>query len=130
LAKVEAVKGTHLKVYIANSSRLLDVLKSGGHGYSGILANYHPDLYVWLTENWDKQPDKAVDMQNFIGPSTLFETRFYPMGAKHYMQLEGIPMSVHCRAKDASTFTLTHREEIRQFRLLNQFMRKTILSQA
>ncbi len=30
-------------------------------GYSGVMANFHPDLYVWLCKNYKKQPEKAQE---------------------------------------------------------------------
>lgn len=50
--KVKAVKNTNLKIFNANSTSLLETLKSGVDGYSGVMANFHPELYSWLINNW------------------------------------------------------------------------------
>ena len=41
-AKLQAVEGTNLKIYNANSVTLLESLKVGVEGYSGVMANHHP----------------------------------------------------------------------------------------
>ena len=64
-AKCKAVEGTSFKIYNAHAASLLESLKIGCAGFSGIMANFHPNLYVWLTENWERFPDKAEMLQNF-----------------------------------------------------------------
>ena len=34
---------------------ILDSMKAGGDGYCGIMCNFHPKLYSWLGENFEKQ---------------------------------------------------------------------------
>ena len=48
-----------MKLYNANTSTLLESMKYGAAGYSGVMANFHPALYAWLLENWEKEPEKA-----------------------------------------------------------------------
>ncbi len=46
--KLDAVKGSELKIYNANSATLLDSLKIGCAGFSGVMANFHPEIYADL----------------------------------------------------------------------------------
>lgn len=50
-AKLEVIKGTNLKLFNANTSTLLETLELGASGYSGVMANFHPELYVKLSSH-------------------------------------------------------------------------------
>src|SRR5690606_29183975 len=51
-SRMEAVRDSGLKIYNANTTTLLESLKLGISGYSGVMANFHPELYVWLLKHW------------------------------------------------------------------------------
>ena len=114
--KLSAVEGMGLKIYNANSASLLETLKMGCAGFSGVMANFHPEIYSWLCKNYDKEPEKAKQVQAFLGFASLAECQMYPVNAKYYLSLEGVPMDYACRSKDASGFTLSRRMEIEQMR--------------
>lgn len=114
--KLSAVEGMGLKIYNANSAILLETLKMGCAGFSGVMANFHPEIYSWLCKNYDKEPEKAKQVQAFLGFASLAEYQMYPVNAKYYLSLEGVPMGYACRSKDASGFTLSRRMEIEQMR--------------
>ena len=114
--KLSAVEGMRLKIYNANSASLLETLKMGCAGFSGVMANFHPEIYSWLCKNYDKEPEKAKQVQAFLGFASLAECQMYPVNAKYYLSLEGVPMGYACRSKDASGFTLSRRMEIEQMR--------------
>jgi 4-hydroxy-tetrahydrodipicolinate synthase len=126
--KLDAVKGTSLKLFNANSTTLLESMKLGAAGFSGVMANFHPELYVWLTENWRSLPDQAEQVQSFIGPASLMELQLYPVNAKHHMQLEGLPVRIDCRVKPADSFTPTQRMEVKQLRELTGTIRELVVS--
>lgn len=114
--KLSAVEGMGLKIYNANSASLLETLKMGCAGFSGVMANFHPEIYSWLCKNYDKEPEKAKQVQAFLGFASLAECQMYPVNAKYYLSLEGVPMGYACRSKDASGFALSRRMEIEQMR--------------
>lgn len=104
-ARLEQLKGTSVKLYNANSQTLLYTLQNGGAGFSGIMANFHPDLYAWLCENYDKEPEKAQQIQNFISLAAFTEVLAYPQTAKYHMNKVGVPMSLWSRSRDKKLFT-------------------------
>lgn len=116
--KLKAVDGMGLKIFNANSASLLETLKMGCAGFSGVMANFHPEIYSWLCKNFDKEPEKAEKVQAFLGFASLAECQLYPVNAKYYLSLEGLPMEYFSRSKDASGFTLSRRMEIDQMREL------------
>lgn len=59
-------------------------------------------------------------VQAFLGFASLAECQLYPVNAKYYLSLEGVPMGYDCRSKDASAFTLSRRMEIDQMRELTE----------
>ena len=54
-----------MKLYNANTATLLESMREGAAGYSGVMANFHPELYVWLTENWKNEPEKTELLRGF-----------------------------------------------------------------
>ncbi len=123
-AKCSAVEGTPLKIFNANGATLLESLRMGCAGYSGVMANFHPDLYVWLVNNYEKEPEKAEKMMNFLGAASTIECQVYPVNAKYHMNLEGVPMTLVTRSKDPREMTKSRKLEIEQFRAVTQMFRE------
>ena len=123
-AKVEAVKGTPLKIFNANSATILESLKMGCSGFSGVMANFHADMYGWLCKNFKEQPEKAELMQAFLGFASVIECQVYPVNAKYHMNLEGVPMTHNCRNKDKNDLTGSRKLEVEQLHTLYKHMRK------
>ena len=120
--KCEAVKGTNLKIFNANGATLLESLRMGCAGYSGVMANFHPDLYVWLVDNYEKEPERAEELMDFIGAASTIECQVYPVNAKYHMQLEGVPITTKSRKQDDALLTSSKRLEIEQYRrVVNRF---------
>ncbi|WP_223066151.1 dihydrodipicolinate synthase family protein [Paenibacillus caui] len=113
-AKLEAVQGTNLKIYNANSATLLETLKIGVEGYSGVMANFHPELYVWLLQHWKNAPDEADELMNALSIMSLIERQVYPLNAKHFLKIEGVPIFPSIRTNNVNEFTATNLLEIRQ----------------
>lgn len=117
--KLDAIKGTSLSLFNANSATLLETLKLGAAGFSGVMANIHPELYAWLCANWREQPELAETLQNFLGVSSM-TLKAYPIDAKYYLQMEGIPLTLVSRTKEAAAFQETARINMRQLRGMNR----------
>lgn len=126
-AKVEAVKGTNLKIFNANSATLLESLRMGCSGFSGVMANFHADMYGWLCKNYKEQPQKAELMQAFLGFASVIECQVYPVNAKYHMNLEGVEMTLNCRNKDKNDLTGSRKLEVEQLHTLYHHMRKSFL---
>ncbi|MFC0212975.1 dihydrodipicolinate synthase family protein [Paenibacillus chartarius] len=125
-AKLDAVKGSSLSIFNANSATLLASLRLGAAGFSGVMANFHPDLYVWLTEHWSSQPKTAETVQAYLGAASLIELQQYPVNAKYHLQRSGLPLELHCRSKDAEAFKANHRLEVEQLDALYRLVRKQL----
>ena len=124
--KMAAIGAGSLKLFNANTTTLLESLKAGASGYSGIMANMHPELYVWLLKHWSEQPAQAARLQNFLTVSSLIERQVYPVNAKQYLNLEGLPLNLQSRSRSAGELTATGKDEVRQLWELTQDMIRSL----
>ena len=113
-AKLKAVDGLGLKIYNANSATLLESLRAGCAGFSGVMANFHPELYSWLCKNYKTESEKAEQVQAFLAFASLAECQMYPVNAKYHLGLCGLDVGYNCRVKDASLFSEGNKKEIQQ----------------
>lgn len=125
--KLEAIKGSKLKLFNANTSTLLDSLQEGAGGFSGVMANFHPELYVWLTENFDKDPEKARTMADFLTMASFIERQVYPINAKYYQRKIGNFQTIVSRTKDPALLNDTCVSEVEQFIRLTEYMKSVML---
>lgn len=111
-AKLKTAEGTGLKIYNANGATLLESLKAGCAGYSGVMANFHPELYSWLCANYKTEPEKAEKLFNFLSMVSTIELQQYPVNAKYHLQKLGFDVTAKCRVRDCGTFTESNKKEI------------------
>jgi len=95
--KLEIAKGSNFKLFNANAATLLDSLRAGAAGYSGVMTNFHADLYAWLCANWKKNGELAEELQAFIGLAAVIEYQLYPVNAMYALQGEGLPFKLVSR---------------------------------
>lgn len=125
--RLELIKGSNLCLLNANCQTLLQSLKDGGHGYCGIMSNYHPKLYNWLCENFDKEPEKAELLQAFLGMAGFTEVGIpYPLTAKYHMNLVGIPTANVARNRKSEELTEYAKECVRQMKVLSDYLENKI----
>ena len=121
--KLECVKGSRLKLFNANSSTLLETLRLGGSGFSGVMANFHADLYVWLCEHYQEEPEKARILADFLTVTSMIERQVYPVNAKYCQKKLGNFQSLHTRTKEANLLDDTGKLEVEQLMRLTDHMR-------
>lgn len=113
-AKLKAVEGLGLKIYNANSATLLESLEAGCSGFSGVMGNFHPEIYSWLCNNYKTEPEKAKQVQAFLAFASLAECQYYPVNAKYHLGLCGVDIGYNARVKDAALFSESNKKEIDQ----------------
>lgn len=114
--KLSIIKGSNMRLYNANTATLLESLKLGAAGYSGVMANYHPRLYAWLLENWRSKPQSAEFLSDFLTISSFIEMKNYPASAKCYLALEGLPLGCATRKDTKNHISDTEMLELRQLK--------------
>ena len=125
-AKLEVIKGTNLKLFNANTSTLLKTLELGASGYSGVMANFHPELYVKLCNIYKENPSKARKIADFLTVASLIERQVYPVNAKFYQKSIGNFNSIMTRTRDIKELNATGILEIHQFVRFNEEFEKTL----
>ncbi|MCQ2386316.1 MAG: dihydrodipicolinate synthase family protein [Clostridia bacterium] len=117
--RLEIIKGSPMKLLNANGQTLLETLRDGGHGYCGVMCNFHPELFVWLCHHFAEEPQKAELIQGFIGTAAFTEALAYPCTAKYHLsEIEGLPFkSLFARSRDQRELTDYHKSSIRQMHI-------------
>ena len=118
--KLEIIKGSRMKLYNANSATLLESLRAGASGYSGVMANFHPELYAWLLDNWKEHPEKAEYIQDILTMCSFIELKNYPLNAKAYLKESGFPVQLITRKNVNDNITETEISEIHQMKQLSE----------
>ena len=107
--RMEILRETDLLLYNANAQTLLPSLQCGAAGYCGVMANFHPQLYVWLCHNFASCPEKAQEAADFCSMTAFTESLAYPITAKYHLSaVDGIPMTLSSRSRRAEDFTPYH----------------------
>lgn len=117
------LKGSSMNLYNANTATLLDSLKAGIKGYSGVMANFHPELYVWLLRNWEKEPEKAKLVQSALTMCSQIEKQLYPVNAKYHLQNMGFPLEIYTRSKNHRELQSLFKDEVKQMAVLVKWVK-------
>jgi len=105
--RLELTQGSRLHLANANSQTLLASLQAGCQAYSGVMANFHPELYVWLYENFQTQPEKAQRLADYLSTAALAENLDYPVCAKSFQQEIGNFSTHTCRVRSSQGYRET-----------------------
>jgi 4-hydroxy-tetrahydrodipicolinate synthase len=104
--RLDVTKGTSLAINNANAATAWPVMKAGGAGFSGVMNNFHPDLYRWLFEHGADHPGLAADLDTFLVLSAMCEAFGYPKLAKRFHVRRG---TFACEASRAVPYDLPER---------------------
>ena len=124
--RAEIVRGTPMRLYNANIATLLDSIKAGCDGFSGVMANFHPDLFVWLLDNYERYPEQAARLQETLTMCALIERQCYPVNAKYHLQRLGVFASAYSRVRAQAELSETFKDEVRQMERLADYMRSLL----
>ncbi len=119
-------RGTRVKFFNANAATLLMSLKEGFAGYSGIMTNFHSDLYYRLCHDWQEMGNEAENLQNYLGFASTIENQFYPANARYSLMKQGVMTNLVSRRQDARLRQMTASQllEIDQFCVISEEMSK------
>ena len=127
-AKHEAVKGSNLKIFNANAATFLESLRMGCSGYSGVMANFHPELYSKLIKAFNDGNIKLADkLQNIVGYMSVTECQCYPVNVKYYLSLDGLDIGIHTRSRNPQELTESRKLEIVQMYEFTNEIKNSIL---
>jgi 4-hydroxy-tetrahydrodipicolinate synthase len=127
--RCQQLKGSSFKLLNANCQTLLETMQNGGDGYCGIMCNYHPALYAWLGENYEKDPKTAELVQSVIGTFGFTEVGLpYPLTAKYHMNLCGIDTQVTARSRKGECLAEYAQSCMRQMKLATDSLEQYLLT--
>lgn len=110
--RLKIVEGSLIKLYNANTTTLLDSLRFGAAGYSGVMANFHPRLYVELCQ-LKSDSTRLKKISDFATIASLIERQCYPVNAKYHLaEIENLNIEIFSRAMDKSLLTETFKKEV------------------
>ena len=116
--RLDLIKGSNLGLYNANSATLLESLHAGAAGFSGVMANIHPEVYAWLCGHKDHKNASLV--QAALSTAAFIERQVYPVCAKYHLNaIEGLPITTFCRTRDDRELDATAKKEVH---MLNDLM--------
>jgi 4-hydroxy-tetrahydrodipicolinate synthase len=124
--RVQAVAGTSLALFNANTATLLDSFIDGYDGFNGVMANFHIDIYKWLYTHFKTEPELAREVSDFLTLAAVSEARAYPVNAKYHFNLTGVPMSIHTRSRDTGALNENARHEIESLIRMETAVRKKL----
>ena len=122
--KLKQIEGSTIQLFNANTTTLLESLKEGADGYCGVMANFHPELYVWFCKHYaEADAEKIADI---LTMNSLIEKQLYPVNAKwHLKEIEGVPMEIFARVQDCEALTETFKKEVEVMdRISNEILDK------
>ena len=92
-AKLDTIRGTEMSWYNVHCPSLLESLRLGGHGYSGIAASCYPELFVRLCAEFANRPEQSERLT--LADGTIRHR--YPASSKCWLGMLGLPIGETCR---------------------------------
>lgn len=122
--RAAVVAGSGFRLFNANCATYYESLGFGYNGFSGIMANFHPDLYSWVSDHPDDPRSAVID--KYLGITSVIEARCYPICAKKYLNMyEGFHICETSRAvADETVPALT--AELDALHFMTQYCRNLI----
>lgn len=123
--KLDIINGSSVMLFNANAATLSESIKMGAHGYSGVMANFHPELYVELLKaHKEGDTEKAEFLQNVVGFFSVTECQCYPVNAKYYVSLDGVNIGINTRTRNPAELMESRKMEIRQMYKFTEEIKK------
>jgi 4-hydroxy-tetrahydrodipicolinate synthase len=118
--KAEGIKETTFGFYNADTPTALDSLDYGGRGISPISANFYPEPYTWLLNEYytNGRTEQVNRLHAFLTMMDRVTHTFYPYSAKLFLQKRGLKIETHSRIPQE---TLTNADSIRMTALMDSF---------
>lgn len=122
--RLNQLEGSGILLFNANEQTFHHSLMGGGAGYSGIMANFHPDLLNFLYKNHKDLPKETEALSDVLSMIAFTEGPAYPCTAKYYLSHEGFDMDTFSRSSPKERLTSYQKLCMDQLYRLNQRLRK------
>jgi 4-hydroxy-tetrahydrodipicolinate synthase len=98
--KVNAAKGSPLKILNADARFLLESKQAGGAGYTGIATNFYPQLLSWICQHFDDESEMVDELQTFFTEKQSIVNHKYLQNAKVFLKYSDVDMETFSRVSD------------------------------
>lgn len=113
--RLNVLSGSPLRLFNANTTTLLQSLRLGAAGFSGVMLNFHPELYAVLLRIWRANPAQAEHLQAYLTAFSMIERQAYPVNAKYHLsRILRVINDDYTRSMPADALTPTGMDEVRQ----------------
>ncbi len=112
IERLALLRGGPLRLFNANTATLLSSIRHGAAGFSGVMANFHAELYSWLCAH--PEDERADLLSALLSHLSNMEMCGYPLNAKYHGRFIGVPMVVSTRQSYTKPLTATHKLQTRQ----------------
>ena len=124
--KLKVLDGSGMRLFNANTATLVESMRYGGAGYSGVMGNFQMKLYSWLVKHW-RDDERVTDLvQDILTMCSYIEMKNYPANAKCYLDMIGVPMGETARKGDRGAQTQTERLELSQLAQLTRALEEKL----
>lgn len=124
--KLKLLKGSPMRLFNANTATLVESMKLGAAGYSGVMANFQMKLYSWLVKHWKDDPELTEEVQSILTVCSFIEMKNYPANAKCYLNMQGVSMNETARKDIQLAQSPTEVMELRQIQSLTRELEKKL----
>ncbi len=98
--KVDATKGSPLKILNADARFLLESQQAGGAGYTGIATNFYPQLLSWMCKHFNDDSKIVKELQTFFTEKQPIVNHKYLQNAKVFLKYSDVDMETFSRVND------------------------------
>ena len=124
--KLKVLDGSGMRLFNANTATLVESMRYGGAGYSGVMGNFQMKLYSWRVRHW-RDDERVTDLvQDILTMCSYIEMKNYPANAKCYLDMIGVPMGETARKGDRGAQTQTERLELSQLAQLTRALEEKL----
>jgi 4-hydroxy-tetrahydrodipicolinate synthase len=118
--KMKAVQGTLFNLYNADTVTALDSLDAGGSGISPISANYYPEPYRYLLDQYalTGRSEELVRLHAMLSMMDRVTHNYYPFAAKLFLQRRGLAIETTTRIPCE---TMPKADQLRLVALMDSF---------
>ena len=120
--RLDLLRCSPVQLFNANTATLLETAKAGA-GYSGVMANFHPELYRWLVKHAGDEPVRASRLHAYLTALSWIEAKAYPACAKRHLHEKGLPIRDYCRNGAHARITTDLADDLHAIRLIEQEMK-------
>jgi 4-hydroxy-tetrahydrodipicolinate synthase len=102
--RLDLMKGANFGLYNAHAGTLIESLRLGGRGYSGVHANFSVKLLSYLCKNFADPEAISGTVDMLTRTDAFLRMNLYPVCAKEMLRRRDVFKTIETRTKDTHLF--------------------------